>query len=153
MKAHSSSGSFNSLQTGKSFRTQCGKQRINGTTLSFHSLPTGKSFRTCEGCDNIILEVRKFPFPSNGKVLSDRRKRWNGNDCSYRVSIPFQRESPFGLYTERFMRAKCIVFQFPSNGKVYSKCQLSRNAANWETLFQFPSNGKVYSKPVGGITS
>ena len=37
-------------------------------------------------------------------------------------------------------------FQFPSNGKVYSKGEKDRPAWMWQRLFQFPSNGKVYSK-------
>ena len=44
-----------------------------------------------------------------------------------------------------FLTPEELEFQFPSNGKVYSKVLKMRQAllAAW---FQFPSNGKVYSK-------
>ena len=37
-------------------------------------------------------------------------------------------------------------FQFPSNGKVYSKLGLRNEDFHQVVRFQFPSNGKVYSK-------
>ena len=87
---------FNSLPTGKSFRTlfsftypnECGDSAFqfpsNGKVLSdttyvcheamiiicFNSLPTGKSFRT-RGELEMNEAERRFQFPSNGKVLSD----------------------------------------------------------------------------------
>ena len=39
------------------------------------------------------------------------------------------------------------LFQFPSNGKVYSEESLQANHL-WAVEFQFPSNGKVYSEVV-----
>ena len=38
------------------------------------------------------------------------------------------------------------TFQFPSNGKVYSKIFFSLDLIVLRVMFQFPSNGKVYSK-------
>ena len=38
------------------------------------------------------------------------------------------------------------VFQFPSNGKVYSKFYNYKRRCGHGRKFQFPSNGKVYSK-------
>ena len=63
--------------------------------LSFNSLPTGKSFRTYH--DKIIDLLIEFPFPSNGKVLSDVVIRAAMDRKTVNVSIPFKRESPFGL--------------------------------------------------------
>ena len=59
--------SFNSLQTGRSFRTQL---RISITTVlqSFNSLQTGRSFRTVENVAKAVISL-KFQFPSNGKVF------------------------------------------------------------------------------------
>ena len=61
--------SFNSLQTGKSFRTnwQINRQSI---AICFNSLQTGKSFRT-NAAYRILISQLAFQFPSNGKVLSD----------------------------------------------------------------------------------
>ena len=43
-------------------------------------------------------------------------------------------------------RGTTTQFQFPSNGKVYSKLGNYENANGGAIRFQFPSNGKVYSK-------
>ena len=51
------------------------------------------------------------------------------------------------LSSGSFTRFAFMLFQFPSNGKVYSKVDvvgLQRHQA--PKVFQFPSNGKVYSK-------
>ena len=86
---------FNSLQTGRSFRTE---DRMLFTRppnpISFNSLQTGRSFRTHdEITDNSIIR---------------------------RVSIPFKRE---GLSEQGFKimlkQLFAIAFQFPSNGKVF----------------------------------
>ena len=85
---------FNSLPTGKSFRTCAvldGRELVN----CFNSLPTGKSFRTSEG-SAIQGHSDEFQFPSNGKVLSDLTSKENVGLFYKYVSIPFQRESPFG---------------------------------------------------------
>ena len=41
-----------------------------------------------------------------------------------------------------------LKFQFPSNGKVYSELEEAQESLD-ELLFQFPSNGKVYSETRG----
>ena len=47
--------------------------------------------------------------------------------------------------------APSTPFQFPSNGKVYSKLLRTSNWANKSGWFQFPSNGKVYSKATDAL--
>ena len=45
-----------------------------------------------------------------------------------------------------------VLFQFPSNGKVYSELESDEFHAYIDGLeFQFPSNGKVYSEKEKGI--
>ena len=93
-------------------------------------------------------------------------------NCLY-VSIPFKRESVFKAVYEAWRASdeKVAEFQFPSNGKVYSKVgNLIVDAESYIDVsipfkresvfkgeknplrlrsfltFQFPSNGKVYSK-------
>ena len=112
--------------------------------MRFNSLQTGKSFRTQVEAQMAYLEY-PFQFPSNGKVLSDEIRPDFSAD--YRcVSIPFQRESPFGRSLRRKIRLCVLVFQFPSNGKVLSD-ERGRRASgeNCSLEFQFPSNGKVLS--------
>ena len=82
-----------------------------------------------------------FPFPSNGKALSDeeteveteREESFNSLQTGKsfrtkiksrvgggsRVSIPFKRESPFGLCI-RIAESGLRGFPFPSNGKALS---------------------------------
>ena len=140
---------FNSLQTGKSFRTLSpdfqawvqdnyvsipfkrespfgplvvSKPKSIGSR--FNSLQTGKSFRT------IVLTFRGkgrwvFQFPSNGKVLSDPIT-FSFNIRIIFVSIPFKRESPFGQRkTAKQILLSLNTFQFPSNGKVLSDMYLT----------------------------
>ena len=67
------------------------------------------------------------------------------------VSIPFQRESPFGpKVTNAVCKAGNFLentdeFQFPSNGKVLSDRGLPEYKDVERVEFQFPSNGKVLS--------
>ena len=143
---------FNSLQTGKPFRTVRqflliymrlhvsipfkrespfgqvlkGRDEQVKTEKSFHSLQTGKPFRTNDYDYSEFASEVEFPFPSNGKALSDY---WSVkmNKVAQRkfVSIPFKRESPFGPIT--IMGRTCISgvgFQFPSNGKALSDSNL-----------------------------
>ena len=63
--------------------------------FSFNSLQTGKSFGTVE-IKIDLLNLEMFQFPSNGKVLLDSNLQLR-KAKSYPVSIPFKRESPFGL--------------------------------------------------------
>ena len=112
--------SFNSLQTGKSFRTDKGNLTDLQNVVSipfkrespfgplqessdlkplicFNSLQTGKSFRTILPHPHHRSNHSKFQFPSNGKVLSDKRgSQTSIKNCRHYVSIPFKRESPFG---------------------------------------------------------
>ena len=112
-----------------------------------------------------------FQFPSNGKVypkgevimlnplksiavsipfkresISKVESITAGNDDDeFIVSIPFKRESISKAKVAISNRPSALMFQFPSNGKVYPKEeQLFLSAVI--SLFQFPSNGKVYPK-------
>ena len=62
---------FNSLQTGKAFRTRLYAALGLALALSFNSLQTGKAFRT--GRDRHVSGAyRLFQFPSNGKGFPNR---------------------------------------------------------------------------------
>ena len=91
--------SFNSLQTGKAFRTPPSSVVFFGRTLGFNSLQTGKAFRTV------------------GEWLLGR---------SYRlpVSIPFKRER-LSEQVAPGPGTVCVSgFQFPSNGKGFPNLRL-----------------------------
>ena len=138
---------FNSLQTGKSFRTTSVKHTTTGSSIKV-SIPFKRE--SPFGPENIqslkSLLSTKFQFPSNGKVLSDEilstetsiktdtscfnslqtGKSFRTRKCAICstkqllfVSIPFKRESPFGLKQDAVDTLKSLgMFQFPSNGKV-----------------------------------
>ena len=150
---HGLSVSFNSLQTGKPFRTALidanadtnarnvsipfkrespfgqgrRKKSASPPKICFNSLQTGKPFRT-------VCLVCNLPLSVPG------------------VSIPFKRESPFGhslLSNER--NSTLLWFQFPSNGKALSDTFMAKTSCDRiYDPFQFPSNGKALSD---GITT
>ena len=134
---------FNSLQTGKSFRTQSEKSAHCTLCQCFNSLQTGKSFRTYSNTTGNKWVDVVFQFPSNGKVLSDGATNYQEKE-NQRVSIPFKRESPFGRRQTPMPRHSRASFQFPSNGKVLSDVAQEVYQPR-QTRFQFPSNGKVLS--------
>ena len=112
--------SFNSLQTGKSFRTPDILSSETEPHQSFNSLQTGKSFRT----KNPRSHGRRylgFNSLQTGKSFRTRNLQVVRilNCC---VSIPFKRESPFGpaKLSRRLSLDQIEKFQFPSNGKVLS---------------------------------
>ena len=70
---------------------------FSGCAFCFNSLQTGKPFRTHHQRER-VLKLYRFQFPSNGKALSDKGTNKSSDKWrQYRVSIPFKRESPFGL--------------------------------------------------------
>ena len=85
--------SFNSLQTGRSFRTRTGKfSLIAGTNECFDSLQTGRSFRTLYVTFMLTRITMSFDSLQTGRSFRTRKEGeqylfdWN---C---VSIPFKRE-------------------------------------------------------------
>ena len=110
--------SFNSLQTGRSFRTM---KKVKGTCFGvlLVSIPFKREgLSEPKSLDSAITRVDEFQFPSNGKVFP--------NDESNKTEV-------FGLR-----------FQFPSNGKVFPNwSKKDAKHGRWH-VFQFPSNGKVF---------
>ena len=153
--------------------------------ICFNSLQTGKCIARFQAL--LWYKVaEKFQFPSNGKVyskevtssslVSSRNAGFNSLQTGKCIASVSQMLSACG---ERFLvsfnslqTGKCIAsgnmpsgytfnvyaFQFPSNGKVYSKStKVDRFCLTHRKGFQFPSNGKVHSKlhdcgsPLSGI--
>ena len=84
--------SFNSLQTGKAFRTSLQPLNASLRNQRFNSLQTGKAFRT-DLSDLYLYREREFQFPSNGKGFPNVETSGN-------LTLSWKEE-----------------FQFPSNGK------------------------------------
>ena len=161
---------FNSLQTGKPFRTilYCIISRIY-TINRFNSLQTGKPFRTvgrtvggrCSLHEVSIPFTRESPF---GRTCIMIPSEWEQS-----VSIPFKRESPFGLKhlctirlgtmvsipfkrESPFGRQNCIRWQHGlcqwvsipfKRESPFGRKELAIPSTT--TMFQFPSNGKALS--------
>ena len=131
---------FNSLQTGRTFRTYNDHLGISGVIVSipfkreglseprnragqagshsFNSLQTGRTFRTLPAAWHAYMAVIKFQFPSNGKdfpnsssvMLRSRYRFLSFN--SLQTGRTFRTHHPWREYLCRL-----IWFQFPSNGK------------------------------------
>ena len=87
-----------------------------------------------------------FQFPSNGKAYTKREQVATIRKHAT-VSIPFKRESiykvPKNLRGEICNRSVSIPFKRESIYKGFIKMDLKNRA---DSLFQFPSNGKAYTK-------
>ena len=109
--------SFNSLQTGRSFRTVVNVLHIESSNEEFQFPSNGKVFPNTCVIDHVCV-VSKFQFPSNGKVFPNVCFR-HFRHRHFRVSIPFKREGLSEL-SKMFQEIhKILEFQFPSNGKVF----------------------------------
>ena len=161
--------SFNSLQTGKSFRTGYTSQAFamrkkfqfpsNGKVLSdtsrclkkfeqktsFQFPSNGKVLSDIDSGENYI-NLKKFQFPSNGKVLSDCSKTQRTADQPS-VSIPFKRESPFGHRLEADEPVARDCFNSLQTGKSF-RTYNGEDVLVRPNEFQFPSNGKVLSDQI-----
>ena len=112
--------SFNSLQTGKCIqRRRRSKMSIRSSKNGFNSLQTGKCIQRA-----LFLSLSRTFFSFNslqtGKCIQSLDR--NLGFCRrISVSIPFKRESVFRVLPEPSISAFPPLFQFPSNGKVYSE--------------------------------
>ena len=120
--------SFNSLQTGRTFRTNTTHVH-NGTTFKFQFPSNGKDFPNTGrlGCDGNVWCV-SIPFKREG--LSEQ---WMGVYPRWRriiVSIPFKREGLSELNDLLEGKVNKDMFQFPSNGKDFpnsTPCEASHS--------------------------
>ena len=86
--------------------------------LSFNSLQTGRCFRTVQSSNYYFFYCIWFQFPSNGKVFPNLM-RMAKMKMAKRVSIPFKREGVSEPITIGCGTNNELRFQFPSNGKVF----------------------------------
>ena len=59
--------------------------------ISFNSLQTGRTFRTEDRAERLERELAEFQFPSNGKDFPNLKLKRN-DAKPQTVSIPFKRE-------------------------------------------------------------
>ena len=111
--------SFNSLQTGKYIQSKAFGYAGRSRSVSFNSLQTGKYIQRRRKhmkhsrCCSVSIPFKRESI-SKGKFSTHDRL------TNLSVSIPFKRESISKALQERsFFRI--LMFQFPSNGKVYPK--------------------------------
>ena len=140
--------SFNSLQTGKQFRTGISKKETKQICVSIpfkrESSSEQKRIRKRER-----LAQYEFQFPSNGKVVPNCSAVHPRSFRQY-VSIPFKRESSSEQVEQILKRWTTLWFQFPSNGKVVpnisSLPELDRSLSfnSLQTGKQFRTHQKTY---------
>ena len=114
--------SFNSLQTGKHIQSQNENDGLIDIWLSFNSLQTGKHIQSLYQHAHVVREHQEFQFPSNGKAYTKPSK------ISKRVCTIYSFNSlQTGKHIQSYLRKKSRnfwqgkKFQFPSNGKAYTK--------------------------------
>ena len=111
----------------------------------FNSLQTGKHIQRCVKRVS-IYGLARFNSLQTGKHI----QRANSGGISLnltRVSIPFKRESIYKVTINSNSKThETPAFQFPSNGKAYTKADEGSNPHAYRREFQFPSNGKAYTK-------
>ena len=139
---------FNSLQTGKPFRTQ-EIPAYEKALLRFNSLQTGKPFRTQSSVRLWFLPSLPFCFNSlqTGKPFRTEGVTRYLFLVGLQVSIPFKRESPFGHDDREFFPVKVSTVSIPfKRESPFGPCiAVAKKSAQIFPLFQFPSNGKALS--------
>ena len=116
--------------------------------------------------------ISSFNSLQTGKHIQRQQTEISKTETGKFVSIPFKRESIYKVKREASARITSQVFQFPSNGKAYTKSLVNVNKSRTfivsipfkresiykESIdelvlclreqFQFPSNGKAYTKEI-----
>ena len=134
--------SFNSLQTGKPFRTLPAKCLATAQKC-FNSLQTGKPFRTvhgrtkCSGCTLVSIPFkRESPF---GRTTIRSNTSW------YKSFNSLQTGKPFRTWKHQAtIRARLISFQFPSNGKALSDIDKENGDGKQYDSFNSLQTGKPF---------
>ena len=85
-----------------------------------------------------------IPFKRESVFKGERCTRLAGLE---RVSIPFKRESVFKARTVTFLGSRFASFNSLQTGKCIQSKLVVWLPPEYGDSFQFPSNGKVYSKP------
>ena len=154
---------FNSLQTGKCIQSEQAEKLLDIDIQEFQFPSNGKVYsKRRQVSDNRYCQCW-FQFPSNGKVYSKSRasrecyeygqmrfnslqtgkciqsSKWEKARADIsRVSIPFKRESVFKVIILWLIIFRRSLFQFPSNGKVYSKSGITFNTTHAKNFVSIP---------------
>ena len=140
--------SFNSLQTGKCIQSKMITQYADRLGISV-SIPFKREsvFKAINDDKLYNAKIPCFNSLQTGKCIQSLfvfRMRGCRSGC---VSIPFKRESVFkgGRVTKRLTLTECVGFNSLQTGKCIQRI-ISGYTFTDKGMFQFPSNGKVYSK-------
>ena len=140
---------FQFPSNGKAY-TKASNGRLEPARIykSFNSLQTGKHIQSMCYQYRSINKACLFQFPSNGKAYTKLYCSICRDTKIFNVSIPFKRESIYKVCGMSFDSETMIEVGFNSlqTGKhIQSKStiRLNKGSLKW---FQFPSNGKAYTK-------
>ena len=135
--------SFNSLQTGKSFWTKSNPNFISSNDLVSIPFKRESPFGQWRKLKWQRRRRFLFQFPSNGKVLLDKKLIISINHLRNKCFNSLQTGKSFGTWNAKFKIDTYAEFQFPSNGKVLLDATSGEMLVTTFIKFQFPSNGKV----------
>ncbi len=91
-----------------------------GACSGFNSLQTGRSFRTNIIHLSMLHEYQGFQFPSNGKVFPNTNFRLTSAKLVSHGFNSLQTGRSFRTFRITYVQdTRIIKFQFPSNGKVF----------------------------------
>ena len=116
--------------------------------IRFNSLQTGKHIQSCP---TLPMALKSSTVSFNSLQTGKHIQSWVWRLGERLVRQSFQFPSNGKAYTKLdagggLSVPSSIEFQFPSNGKAYTKPNRTRIAARRAVVFQFPSNGKAYTK-------
>ena len=132
--------SFNSLQTGRTFRTIKGVTHNDFQKVSIPFKREGLSERPAIHAE--LDMYKRFQFPSNGKDFPNKIKTGLANPRNLEFQFPSNGKD----FPNKIGRCCCKEdkkFQFPSNGKDFPN-NVSFRSGVFSIKFQFPSNGKDF---------
>ena len=134
---------FNSLQTGKAFRTSNRGHTTRNPIIVFNSLQTGKAFRTHHG--RIPERTRhQVSIPFKRERLSELTNCYNCKRCKGWFQFPSNGKG-FPNGSIRVVRQnRWASFNSLQTGKAFRTNNFRENIMQARQLFQFPSNGKGF---------
>ena len=157
---------FNSLQTGRCFRTLtffCSDLTNDVVSIPFKregvselaylgtlgvlqkvSIPFKREGVSERNTKKTTLKNLKVSIPFKREGVSELSFHTTCNCFRIFVSIPFKREGVSEQNPTQNYPGDGLKFQFPSNGKVFPNTQRQRHRMGTTLTFQFPSNGKVF---------
>ena len=132
---------FNSLQTGRYIQSPSSTWRQRIAVYCFNSLQTGRYIQRLDKSWHIISTCQRFNSLQTGRYIQRLMWMWTQH-TTVTVSIPFKREGIYKVTNPKKRRKKKKKFQFPSNGKVYTKERYQDESQRYINCFNSLQTGR-----------